>query len=192
MATEAPVPQELKEILASEEEVLWWDRPVPMRYVGGSLTLTVPLGLISIASAVSWVGWGNPMDLPIWALVVLGLVALFAAHMLIFRPLLNLRHAYRTLYAVTDRRALALCQGRAPLIHDLSHDSGKMVAFKGRSGQGKIKFARTAKSSWEVLIFGRAAIPGFYGLRDVEQVVSILVEQRKESGGEMEQEQGEG
>ena len=54
MATEAPVPQELKEILASEEEVLWWDRPVPMRYVGGSLTLTVPLGLISIASAVSW------------------------------------------------------------------------------------------------------------------------------------------
>ncbi len=192
MTAEAPPPEELKQILALEEEVLWWDRPAPMRYVGGSLVLTVPLGLISVGSALSWVGWGNPAELPLWALVVLGLVALFAAHMLVFRPLLNLSHAHRMLYAVTDRRALVLCLGSKPLIHDLPHDSGRMVVFEGRSGQGKIKFARTAKSSLEVLIFGRAAIPGFYGLRDVKPVVSILEKLREEGGGKMEQGEGEG
>ena len=188
MATDTPVPEALKQILSSEEEVRWWGRPVPLRYVGGSLTLTVPAGLIAVGSALSWVGWGDPMELPTWALVVLGLVALFAAHMLLFRPLLNLSHAHRTYYAVTDQRALALCVGRKPLIHDLPHSSGRMVSFAGRSGQGKIKFARTARSSLEVLVFGRAAIPGFYGLRDVAQVVDILRELREDSGGAMEEE----
>lgn len=192
MSASAPVPEELTQILDSKEEVLWWGRPSPRRYVGGSLALTMPLGLIAMGSSLSWVGWGSPLDLPIWALVVLGVVTLFAAHMLLFRPLLNLSHAHRTLYAVTNTRALALCRGGKPLIHDLPHDRGKMVAFEGRSGQGKIKFARVARSSLEVLIFGRAAIPGFYGLRDVSEVVTILKEQRRASGGEMEQEQGEG
>lgn len=190
--TDAPIPQELKEILDAEEEVRWWGRPSPRRYVGGSLALTVPAGLIAVGSALSWVGFGNPFDLPIWALVVLGLVALFAVHMLIFRPLLNYSQARRTFYAVTDRRAVALCQSSKPLIHDLTHSSGHMVVFAGRRGQGKIKFARAAKSSLEVLIFGRAAIPGFYGLRDVEQVTDILKELRKDAGGDVEEGAGEG
>ncbi len=190
--TDAPLPRELKEILDAEEEVQWWGRPSPRRYVGGSLAITVPAGLVAVGSALSWIGFGDPMDLPPWALVILGLVALFAAHMLIFRPLLNLSQARRTFYAVTDRRAVALCTGSKPLIHDLPHGDGHMVVFAGRKGQGKIKFARAARSSMEVLIFGRAAIPGFYGLRDVERVTTTLRGLRKDAGGDVEEGQGEG
>ena len=180
------LPQEIRQILETDEELLWWGKPEPKQYVGGSLLLTIPLGLIAVGSALSWIGWRAPMELPLWALVVLGLILLFAVHMLILRPLLNYSQATKTSYAVTDRRALVVCQGQKPLVHDLSHDHGQMVVFEGRSGKGKIKFARTAKSSLEVLIFGRAAIPGFYGLPDIHPVVAILQEQRKRQGGELE------
>lgn len=176
----ASIPQPIRDILDQDEQVRWWDQPSPVAYVGNSLVLTMPLGLIAVISALTWVGTAKLGAMPAWTLVVLGLVLLFAAHMVVLRPLLNLRHAQRTYYAITDRRALALCCTPKPLVHDLTHDQGQLVVIERGGGQGLIRFDRVARSSLEVLIFGRAAIPGFYGLRQVKEPAALLRQLRQE------------
>jgi hypothetical protein len=83
-----------------------------------------------------------------------------------------------TYYIVTDRRALVVCNAWGGLIHQLNHDQGELLALRGPGGYGKIQFGRTAISSMDVILFGRAAVPGFYGLRGVKPVFDILRGQR--------------
>lgn len=173
-----PAPAFISALLQQDEELLWWDQPSLLNYVGGGLVITVPLGLIAVGSAVSWIGWMAPEDLPGWTIAVLAMVLIFAAHMLLLRPLLSFGQARKTYYAVTDKRALVLCHARKQLLQQLPHDQIDLLVIPGAGNRGKIKFGRIASSSLDVLIFGRAAIPGFYGLRDLSSVLPLLRQQR--------------
>jgi hypothetical protein len=178
------LPEPLLAVLARGEAVLWTGRPAAFPYVAGGLLVTVPLGIIAVGSALSWTHGSDLAQLPPWAKAVLGLVLVFAAHMLILRPLLGLYHARHTYYAVTDRRAVVVCDAWGGRLQQLAHDQGAPVAVKGPGSFGKIQFSRSAGSSVDVLIFGRAAMPGFYGLTDVDRPLAVLLGQRGGDAGE--------
>ena len=90
------------------ETVLWIGHPSALAYVFGSVVVTAPLGLIAVGSALSWTRGEQLAALPAWVHGLLGLVARFALHMLLLRPLLSLRIARRSTYAITGRRALVV------------------------------------------------------------------------------------
>ena len=179
--TPSALPPELSSRLEEGEDVIWWGRPTPWGYVAGGSMVTVPMGLVAIVSAYFWVGGSAPGDLPTWSLVLVALLALFALHMIVFRPLLSLRQARATAYAITNRRALAVCLFGRGRVFSVPHDQGKLQVVRGPHGAGKVQFSRTATSSVDVLIMGRAAVPGFYGLKDVEAVARTLRESRGEA-----------
>lgn len=174
-------PSELSSRLEQGEELIWWGRPVPRGYVAGGAIVTVPAGLVALISAYLWVGGSDVSDLPLWSLPLVALLALFAAHMILLRPLLSLRQARATSYAITDRRALAVCLSSTGRVFSVPHDQGKLQVVRGPHGAGKVQFSRTAASSIDVLIMGRAAVPGFYGLKDVEDVARVLRKARGEA-----------
>jgi hypothetical protein len=161
------------------ESVLWTGRPSSLAYVFGGLVVTAPLGLIAVGSALSWTRGERIAALPLWAQALLVLVLVFAVHMLILRPLLGLHIARRTAYAITDRRALVVCDVLGGRVQELRHDQGELIAIRGPRDFGKIQFGRTASSSVDVLLFGRAAIPGFYGLADLDEPLVRLGELRQ-------------
>ena len=179
--TVTDLPPELSSRLDDGEEVLWWGRPTPSRYVAGGAMVTVPMGLVALVSGYLWLGGSAPGELPLWTLTLVGMLALFALHMIVFRPLLSLRQARATAYAVTNRRALAVCLFGRGRVFSVPHDQGKLQVVRGPHGAGKVQFSRTATSSVDVLIMGRAAVPGFYGLKDVEAVAARLKESRGEA-----------
>jgi len=165
-------------LLEEGETVLWTGRPTALAFVLGGMVLTVPLGAIAVGSATSWSAGAGLTALPTWAKVVVAVVLAFAGHMLVLRPMLGLYIAYRTSYVITDRRALVVCEAWSGRVQQLRHDEGELVAVKGLKGFGKIQFGRTASSSLDVLLFGRAAIPGFYGLQNVDDPLATLRRQR--------------
>ena len=174
-------PPELTARLEQGEELIWWGRPLPRGYVAGGAIVTVPAGLVAVISAYLWVGEKAVGDLPLWSLPLVALLALFAAHMIVLRPLLSLRQARATSYAITDRRALAVCLSGKGRVFSVPHDQGKLQVVRGPHGAGKVQFSRTAASSVDVLLMGRAAIPGFYGLKDVEGVAEVLKKAREQA-----------
>jgi hypothetical protein len=176
------VPRPISERLQPGEDLLWWGQPSVWGFVSGGLVLTWPLGLVALGSAVWWVGWMVPERLPSWTWAVLGLVLLFSFHMLLLRPLLSRLQATRTYYAITNRRALVVCRFRKELLQEMPHEQGELVVVDGPGRLDKIQFGRTAASTMEVLVFGRAAIPGFYGLEKFEEAVQILQQQREHAG----------
>ncbi len=165
-------------VLEQDEAVLWTGRPVAWAYVFGGMVVTLPLGVVALGSALSWTRGAQLEQLPLWAKAVLLLVLVFSAHMLVLRPLLGLDLARHTYYAITERRALVVCDAWGGRVQQLSHDDGTLLVVEGPRSFGKIQFGRTARSSLDVLLFGRAAIPGFYGLNDVEQPLATLLRQR--------------
>lgn len=173
-------PSELSSRLEQGEALIWWGRPVPRGYVAGGALVTVPAGLVALVSGYFWVGGSAPGDLPLWSLPLIGLLGLFAFHMILLRPLLSLRQAKATTYAVTDRRALAVCLSGRGRVFSVPHDKGRLQVVLGPHGAGKVTFSRTAASSIDVLIMGRAAVPGFYGLTDAEGVARQLRKARGE------------
>lgn len=173
-------PRALSRVLEKDEQVIWSGRPSAGAYVFGGLVVTVPLGLIAIGSTLSWTNGMELGGLPVWAKIVVGVVLLFAAHMLLLRPLLGFHLARRTYYAITDKRALVVCEAWGCRIQQLHHDRGELLVVEGPKDFGKIQFGRTASSSIDVLLLGRAAIPGFYGLRSLGQVHETLRNQRSE------------
>lgn len=173
------VPASLANVLEPDERLLWWGRPEPRLYIAGGFGVTAPLGLIGLLSVVSWVGGAPLGGLPPWALTVVGLVLTFSLHMLLLRPLLGLHQARCTTYAITDRRALVVCGRTRRLLQQIRHDEGELLVIEGLRSRARIQFGRTAASSLEVLIFGRAAIPGFYGLTEIKPVIDLLHQYRR-------------
>ena len=176
---EHAVPPALKEQLESGESLLWWGRPRPLGYVAGGAMLTVPLGLLALISAYTWAGASAITELPLWSQLFLGLLLLFALHMILLRPLLSRRQAEQTYYGVTNRRALAICTSGRGRVFDIPHNRGELLVLKGPHRSWKVQFGRTASSSLDTLIMGRAAIPGFYGLESVEEVARVLKKVRR-------------
>lgn len=159
--------------------MVWTGRPSSLAFVVGGLVVTAPLGLIAVASALSWTRGEQIAALPLWARALLLLVLVFAAHMLVLRPVLGLYIAHHTAYAITDRRALVVCDILGGRIQELRHDRGELIAARGPRNFGKIQFGRTASSSVDVLLLGRAAIPGFYGVADLDEPLVRLSELRQ-------------
>jgi len=172
-------PPELTDQLDDSETLRWWGRPRPAHYVAGGAMLTVPLGLFALGSAYTWIGGLDPSALPAWAIGMLVVLLLFAAHMILARPLLSYRQAQQTFYGVTDRRSLAICTSGKGRVFEVPHHQGDLLMVKGLHGAWKVQFGRTASSSVDVLLMGRAAVPGFYGLESVEEVRRVLEEVRK-------------
>jgi len=172
-------PQTVSNLLEEGESVLWSGCPAALPYVLGGMVVTVPLGLVAVASALSWTRNEEIASLPLWSHAVLAVVLIFAAHVLVLRPLLGLHIARRTSYAITDRRALVVCDAFGGRVQQLAHDQGQLTAINGPRNFGKIQFGRSASSSIDVLLFGRAAIPGFYGLPNLEQPLAVLRELRE-------------
>jgi hypothetical protein len=177
---EQQTPAAMSQQLDPEEKVLWLGRPSPKAYLLGGALVTYPLGVIAVASAWTWTSGVSWPLIPLWAKTVLALVALFALHMLVSRPLLSLFLARHTYYAITNRRALVVCDVFGGRIQQLAHDEGELHTIKNAKGSGKIQFSRSASSSFDVLLLGRAAIPGFYGLPHVDHVLAELERHRKQ------------
>jgi hypothetical protein len=177
---QAPLPPPMERALQQDERLIWRGQPMPGAYVFGGLVVTAPLGLIAVASAMTWTQGVHLTSTPLWAQLVLGVLLVFAAHMILIRPLLGWHLARRTYYAITDRRALVVCDAWSGWTQELRHDQGTPLVVRGPRNFGKIQFCRAAGSSVDVILMGRAAIPGFYGLKEVALVHKLLISQRGE------------
>lgn len=164
----------LDQQLIAGERVLWAGRPDPRR-LAGQLVPVLLVGLFVIGFMIAWMGTAAGWTLPNlrkgfgieWVGLVfalLGLPGLWFGLRLLGGPLWSLRNARRTLYVVTDRRALILdasSQGKPREF--LPARLRKVVVKRRPDGSGSILFRRSAAQPGETPGFDGA---GFLGLDD--------------------------
>src|SRR5262245_273827 len=90
-------------LLDPGERLLWWGRPNPLRYAQSRSGISVIAGLAALVFAQIWTT-AVARDGNSWLVAVFFLVACA----LLLSPLWRMARAYRTIYGVTDRRALTV------------------------------------------------------------------------------------
>jgi hypothetical protein len=148
-----------------DEQVLW----AGVTDVGSRLRrlwILIPACLLML-SLCSFMSINNPG----WLLLVSLSVALWAGlPILIYRMQLN--HLRRTLYVITDRRALILSVGKPKKTESYAPDKINFIRPAHRKGgRGDLYFARlegTGTEGW------RGYSHGFLYINDVEQVADLM------------------
>lgn len=172
MTDSSQPPERLIRQIEPGERLVWWDRPVRLRLARRAMWQEMPIGVAATAFAAFWLSKtaGAPPPFAYAALppLLYGLWSLSG-------PLRAAIRAGRTLYALTDRRALIL-EGRAMRAFALAR-----IEFVDTSGlafgaDGHVMFQRT--------YLGRLATPehlrfrysksGFIGVRHAREVAQTL------------------
>src|SRR4051794_23990651 len=137
--------------LAAGEQPLWTGRPAAVPWLLPTDWVLIPLGLLSLAVAVSWLTAVLSTDatVPAWAPVFGVLLVLGALHLTAGRLLARRALIHRTSYAVTERRVLVATEvfGRRrvtsayldtlpPPVLRRRHGSRRATVFFGESWDG--------------------------------------------------------
>ena len=184
-AFELPVSQRdmVPKELDSDEQVLWWAQPKPSRFARQAL----PAFLFAIpwtAFAVFWMCGAAGFEVPDFSegrhfFALFGLPFVLVGLAMLSSPLWMMRKARRTLYVVTQRRAILFEGGWGTIVRSFGPEKlTDMVRHEKRDGSGDLIFEQ--KVAGESERAGRTTEVGFLGIngvRDIEKVLRIIAEQ---------------
>jgi hypothetical protein len=103
-------PTGITRLLAADETLTWWDRPIPMLLARHELNANMLFGLFFLAFSIFWMtmAWNAPGPFFLFGAPIV-LVGLWLAS----APLRAYARASSTLFALTNRRALVLTSSKA-------------------------------------------------------------------------------
>lgn len=152
------------------ERILWAGRPAQGVRLEASDAFFVPFGLLWGVFALLWEAVLILHDGPIWFHAVGIVSASFALHLVIGRLVAGAIRRARTVYALTDRRAI-LVEGRGRVLSIDLRAPLPIELREGRWGRGTIQF------TWPGL--RGLTPPGFVGIRDARAVYELLQDVRR-------------
>lgn len=172
---------ELERDLEPGERVLWAGRPDPGRAaIRGVMVAAV--GAVTLVFVLlvtfNWGLWGGAWQVSSTGGAVLFtalfvLVPLARGLRMLLRPVLLVREARRTLYALTDRRALVVTVGRERrAVSYGAADLGTVRCVEHPDGRGDLLFGDRADVDPDLGV--RSAPVGFFGIPGVRGVERLL------------------
>ncbi len=181
MSDFSSMPFGIRQLIENEldagESVQWCAQPKPLRLAICSLPLTLfslPFLAVPIVILVSvFKGGGMPLFMKLIACAFLSVFLLVGGCMM-FSPLWVLRMARRTVYAVTDKRAIVFQGGMRMRIESLGPDKlQNMERFQRADGSGDLILQRriTSHECNENRTMRRI---GFFAIDNVKEVEDML------------------
>lgn len=189
------IPAELEYALKNEleggEEIRWADQPQPMRMATQMIPLCI-FGLFFGGFAAFWITMAAvgtsriPSNAPtaISFLPLFGLPFLLIGLSMICSPLFGYWAAQRTVYAVTDRRAMSLVMRRTRVVKSYhARDIDAIQRVERADGTGDVTFAH--QYGTDSRGYRTTTNIGFYGIHqphEVEQLIQAIVDGHKNQG----------
>lgn len=161
--------QLLERELASGERVIWQAMPVPASRVKASLSAFLQ-GILLFAFATFWTMgvWPN------WGGIFMGGMFMLFTGNIVLSPFWAWWEARRTIYVITDRRALLIeARYRKRTIQSFTGERlATVIRREDKHGHGEIIFEREASKGSK----GRSVYRdiGFFGLDDAKSVEALL------------------
>jgi len=182
---ELPVSQRemIPKELDPDEQVLWWAQPKLSRFARQAL----PAFLFAIpwtAFAVFWMCGAAGFQVPDFSegrhfFALFGLPFVLVGLAMLSSPLWMMRKARRTVYVVTQSRAILFEGGWGTTIRSFGPEKlTEMIRRENRDGSGDLLFEQRARTDSEG---GRSTTEvgflGIEGVRDIEKVLTIIAQQ---------------
>ncbi len=173
--------------LDAGERLLWYGRPDPKRQMLGGLVLTL-FGIPWTAFALFWTGAASGL---IWGEREIGWQSLFGlfgvpfvlvGFGMLLSPYWVYRRAQRTVYAITNRRALIISGTTVRKIQSFAASDIEIIErTERRNGKGDVMFATTTVSRNPQRV-------GFLGIPEARRVERLLLDtfKRAEADGSAE------
>jgi hypothetical protein len=180
MLNECPIPQKLLDIIARElepgERTEWVGMPIP-RFFTPASTATFIFGIPWTAFAIFWTvsaGGESGEGFGIFSLFALfGIPFILIGFAMLLTPLWTYRKALKTVYAITDRRAVTFDGGISMTIRSYPPDQLQNLYRKEKSdGTGDIVISRRAWRDSDG--DNRSEELGFLRIRDPKMVEGLL------------------
>jgi hypothetical protein len=182
MLNECPIPQKLLDIIARElepgERTEWVGMPVP-RYFTPMSTATFVFGIPWTAFAIFWTVSAGEITGVSESFGIFNLFALFGLPFILIgfgmlsSPLWAYRKALKTVYVITDRRAITIDGGVSTTIRSYPPDQLQNIYRKEKSdGTGDIVISRRAWRDSDG--DSRSEELGFLRIRDPRTVEGLL------------------
>lgn len=165
------------------EQLLWHSKPDPKRYVLGSLFIVL-FGIFWTAFALFWMAGASGFLFDGSGNGVFSLFALFGVPFVLVglgmlsSPYWIYRKMRRTVYALTNRRAIIITGGKSKTIQSYTgKDIGIIERIERANGKGDVTFAAITndKSTQKV---------GFLGIADARRVERLLLDVFKKDDSE--------
>ena len=169
--------------LESGEQLLWHGKPDPKRYVLGSLLILL-FGIPWTAFSLFWMAAASGFLFSESGNGVFSLFALFGVPFVLVgfgmlsAPYWVYRKMKRTVYALTNRRALIITSGKSQKIQSYTDkDIGVIERTERANGKGDVTFATeiTNKSTQKI---------GFLSIADARRVERLLLDVFKKEDSE--------
>ncbi|MFI5372254.1 MAG: hypothetical protein ACHQ52_11915 [Candidatus Eisenbacteria bacterium] len=167
--------------LDSGERLLWSGSPTPGSMALGALPLAL-FGIPFSAFAAFWIvtAWTGTRHLshsagPWFLFPLFGLPFLFVGLGVLTAPIWAYFGAAKTVYAVTDRRALIIVGWPRSAVQSFQPaDIGDLVRVEGADGRGSLMFGSRAWTGNNGMV--RTTRIGFVGIPDVRMVEELIRE----------------
>jgi len=183
MITDKIIPQELQDRveneLGQEERVEWMDMPRARLFAGGSLGIVL-FGIPWTAFAVFWMCGAAGFQMPDFKdggdfFVLFGIPFVLVGLGMLTSPYWMYRKMLRTVYVITDRRAILFVGGRTTTIRSFGPEQlGQVYRRERKNGYGDVVIGR---STWEDSDDKRRSREfGFFGVRNAKEVEEMLRE----------------
>ena len=196
MQLDAQIPQELKEKvdreLEPEERILWMDMPIPTFFTRESKKIFL-FGTVFTSFAIFWTfgaaGFtipnlkevSNPMQLVAILFPLFGIPFILIGFYMLANPLVAYRNAFKTVYVITDRRAITFESGWSKTIR--SYPPSRLLNVyrkERRDGTGDVIIS---SEKWiESEDDKRSKDLGFFQIREPRAVEMMLRDLAKQSG----------
>jgi len=190
MKTPRNLPFALRQMVEAElndhEHPLWASQPKPGRMASKALPITL-FAIPFTAFAVFWIYGASGFKMPDFSkggfsfFPLFGLPFLLVGLGMLTSPLWKMMAAKRTLYVLTEKRAIIFSGGWRTDIRSFSADQLQVLSRKQRAdGSGDIVFKREVSySNQESNLYNREI--GFFGINNVKEVEDKIREVAKSS-----------
>ena len=164
--------------LESDEQVVWWGRPRSSAMVRLSLrrdrvffgVLCICVAMLAAVTIYRDVRDGKDVN---WPASAVGVVFVGVGVWLVMSPLWARRRAKKTVYALTDRRAMIITVGRHTTVRSLGPGDLEEVPIKRQRRDGSGDLVLQRRVSYYAGGRGtrqRVVETGFFGVEDVDEV----------------------
>lgn len=196
MQLEAQIPQELKEKvdreLQPDERILWMDMPIPTFFTPESTKIFL-FGIFFTSFAVFWTfgaaGFtipnlkevSNPIQLISLLFPLFGLPFILIGFFLLLNPLFAYAKAFKTVYLITDRRAITFETGWSKTVR--SYPPSKLLnVYRKDKGDGTGDVIISSENWIDSDDVKRSKDLGFFRIREPKTAEMMLRDLAKQSG----------
>jgi hypothetical protein len=173
--------QAVQSQLDAGEQLLWYGQPIARRTIRSAMPIVL-FGIMWTAFALFWMAGAAGFRFPDFSRLSESLFALFGLPFvliglgLLASPYFVYKKAKRTVYAITNRRAIVIVSGKFKFIQSYSgKDIGTISRSERADGTGDIFFGEEAGEK-------RTKPVGFLAIPDVRRVERILIDTFKKDG----------